>query len=180
MKFTATGLAPATIVDLEPRQDERGFFARMFCAEEFAAHGLNRAFVQGNTSYTRLKNTLRGMHYQVDGAEESKLVRCTRGAILDVIIDVRPASPTYRQHVSVELSQDNHRQLYVPEGFAHGFITLTDDVEVSYLVSAFYAPGKECGIRWNDPTFSIAWPTDAPNLSDKDASHPDYVVKTER
>lgn len=175
MKFTETKLPGAFIIDLEKRFDERGFFARTFCANEFAAHGLKTNMVQGNMSLSKLKGTLRGMHYQVDGAEEAKLIRCTKGAILDVIIDIRKDSPTYCQHIAVELNDENHTMLYVPEGFAHGFITLVDNIEVSYQVSQFYTPGKEKGIRWNDPLFGINWPIANPIVSEKDAVHPDYV-----
>lgn len=175
MIFTETILPQAYIIDLEKREDERGFFARTFCANEFAALGLKSNFVQTNMSLSTQKGTLRGMHYQIDGAEEAKLIRCTRGAILDVIIDIRPHSPTYCRHIQVELSQDNYRMLYVPEGFAHGFLTLTPDVEVTYQVSQFYTPGKEKGIRWNDPLFGIAWPVEHPILSEKDAAHPDFT-----
>lgn len=175
MIFTETKLKGAYLIDLQKREDHRGFFARAFCADEFKAHGLNSVFVQGNISRTLKKHTLRGMHYQVDGAEEAKLVRCTKGKILDVILDVRKDSPTFGQHVAVELSEDNHRQIYVPEGFAHGFLTLVDNIEVAYLVSQFYSPGKEKGIRWNDTQFNIQWPVDAPVLSEKDAGYADYV-----
>lgn len=175
MIFHETKLKDAFILDLEKRGDHRGFFARTFCADEFKKHGLNTSFVQGNMSLSTEKHTLRGMHFQVDGAEEAKLIRCTKGAILDVIIDIRKDSPSYCEHIAVELTEDNYRQLYVPEGFAHGFITLTETIEVSYLVSEFYTPGKESGIRWNDPLFNIQWPTDSPILSEKDATHPDYV-----
>jgi dTDP-4-dehydrorhamnose 3,5-epimerase len=174
MIFTKTKLEGAYIIDLEKREDPRGFFARTFCANEFAAHGLRETMFQGNMSLSKPKFTLRGMHYQIDGAEEAKLIRCTRGTILDVIIDIRPTSATYCQHIAVELSQENYRQLYVPEGFAHGFITLEENCEVSYLVSQFYSPGKERGIRWNDPLFGIEWPTLTPVVSEKDAVHPDY------
>ncbi len=175
MIFTETKLKGAFIIDLEKRFDERGFFARTFCANEFAAHGLKTNMVQGNMSLSKQKGTLRGMHYQVDGAEEAKLIRCTKGAILDVIIDIRKDSATYCEHIAVELTDENHRMLYVPEGFAHGFITLVDNIEVSYQVSQFYTPGKEKGIRWNDPLFNIQWPTSSPVVSEKDGQHPDYI-----
>ena len=176
MIFTETKLKGAFIIDLEKRTDDRGFFARTYCAEEFAKHGLSTSMPQSNMSLSKFKNTLRGMHYQIDGAEEAKLIRCTRGSILDVIIDIRKKSETYCQYFSVELTDENHRMLYVPEGFAHGFITLSDNVEVSYQVSQFYTPGKEKGIRWNDPLFNIQWPIDQPILSEKDAIHPDFEV----
>lgn len=174
MLFTETKLKGAFILDMEKREDPRGFFARTFCANEFKEHGLNTVFVQANMSRTMQKHTIRGMHYQVDGAEEAKLVRCTKGSILDVIIDVRKDSPTFGQHISVELTEDNYRQLYVPEGFAHGFMTLEDNIEVSYMVSAFYTPGKERGIRWDDPYFGINWPANDPLLSEKDAGYEDF------
>jgi dTDP-4-dehydrorhamnose 3,5-epimerase len=176
MIFTETKLKGAFIIELEKRIDERGFFARTFCADEFKKHGLNTNMPQSNMSLSKFKNTIRGMHYQVDGAEEAKLIRCTKGSILDVIIDIRKGSPTFAQHIKVELTDENYKMLYVPEGFAHGFITLSDNVEVSYQVSQFYTPGKEKGIRWNDPMFKIEWPTSNPVISDKDAAHPDYIA----
>lgn len=175
MLFTETKLKGAFIIDLEKRVDERGFFARSFCANEFEKHGLNTVMPQTNMSLSKFKNTIRGMHYQIDGAEEAKLIRCTKGEILDVIIDIRKNSPTYCQHISVELSDENYRMLYVPEGFAHGFLTLTDNVEVNYQVSQFYTPGKEKGIRWNDPLFAINWNIENPIISEKDAIHPDFI-----
>lgn len=175
MIFTETKLKGAFIIDLQKREDGRGFFARTFCADEFAKHGLNTNMPQSNMSYSKTKHTLRGMHFQVDGAEEAKLIRCTKGAILDVIIDIRKSSATYCEHIAVELTEQNHTMLYVPEGFAHGFITLVDDVEVTYQVSQFYTPGKERGIRWNDPLFGIRWPSEHPVISEKDAVHPDYI-----
>lgn len=175
MIFTETKLKGAFIIDIQKREDERGFFARTFCADEFKAHGLNTVMPQSNMSLSKFKNTIRGMHFQVDGAEEAKLIRCTKGGILDVIIDIRKNSPTYCQHIAVELTEENYRMLYVPEGFAHGFCTITDNVEVSYQVSQFYTPGKEKGIRWNDPLFGIVWPTQNPIISEKDAVHPDFV-----
>ena len=176
MIFTETKLKGAFVIDLQKREDERGFFARTYCADEFAKHGLSINMPQSNMSLSKEKGTLRGMHFQVDGAEEAKLIRCTRGGILDVIIDIRKDSATYCQHIAVELTDQNHRMLYVPEGFAHGFITLIDNVEVAYQVSQFYTPGKEKGIRWNDPLFAIEWPTTNPIISEKDAIHP-YFVK---
>jgi dTDP-4-dehydrorhamnose 3,5-epimerase len=175
MIFTETKLKGAFIIDLQKREDERGFFARTYCANEFAKHGLRTNMPQSNMSLSNIKHTLRGMHYQIDGAEEAKLIRCTKGVILDVIIDIRKTSPTYCQHIAVELTEENHRMLYVPEGFAHGFITLVDHVEVAYQVSQFYTPGKERGIRWNDPLFAIEWPTLKPVISEKDAEHPDFI-----
>ena len=175
MIFTETKLKGAFIIDLQKREDERGFFARTYCADEFSKHGLSTHMPQSNMSLSKQKHTLRGMHFQVDGAEEAKLIRCTTGSILDVIIDIRKSSPTYSEHISVELTDENHRMLYVPEGFAHGFITLVDHVEVAYQVSQFYTPGKERGIRWNDPLFGIKWPTQQPIISEKDAVHPDFV-----
>ena len=174
MIFTETKLSGAFILELEKRGDHRGFFARTFCAKEFEEHGLRTSFVQANMSKSLEKHTLRGMHYQVDGAEEAKLIRCTKGRILDVIIDIRPDSQTYCEHIAVELTAENFKQLYVPEGFAHGFLTLEEDIEVTYLVSEFYAPGKEKGIRWDDPLFKIDWPIDTPILSVKDAKHSDF------
>src|SRR5688572_1245749 len=145
MRFTETKLAGAFLLDIEPREDERGFFARTFCRREFTAHGLSPAVVQCNSSYNHARGTLRGMHYQLPPAAEAKLVRCIRGAIYDVIVDLRPGSATYLEHVGVELTADNRRQLYVPELFAHGYLTLTDGAEVAYQVSEFYAPGAERG-----------------------------------
>lgn len=174
MIFTETLLQGAFIIDLEKRGDERGFFARTFCANEFSAHGLKTTFVQGNMSKSVHKHTLRGMHYQIDGAEEAKLVRCTKGALYDVILDMREGSETFGNYFATELSEENGRQLYIPEGFAHGFCTLAENTEIAYLVTAFYAPGKEAGIRWNDPTFGIQWPTESPILSERDAGYGDY------
>lgn len=176
MEFIKTDLKDAYIIDLEKRGDHRGFFARTFCANEFAEHGLKTNFVQCNMSRSKEKHTLRGFHYQIDGAEEAKLIRCTKGSILDVIIDIRKGSPSYGKHIAVELTEENHRMLYVPEGFAHSFITLEEDIEVFYMVSEFYTPGKERGIRWNDPSFNVKWPTDSPILSEKDANWPDFEL----
>jgi dTDP-4-dehydrorhamnose 3,5-epimerase len=175
MKFTETRLKNAFLIETEPRKDERGFFLRTFCSREFAGYGLRTNMVQSNLSHSVSKFTLRGMHYQSDGAEEAKLVRCSRGRIWDVIIDLRPGSPTYCQHQGFELSGENNLMLYVPEGFAHGFITLVDNSEVFYQVSNFYDPSREHGVRWNDKIFGIEWPTTRPVISAKDSAHPDYV-----
>jgi len=175
MNFTETKLSGAFVIELQRTEDSRGFFARAFCRREFEAHGLNPAVAQCNTSFNRAAGTLRGMHYQVDPFREVKLVRCISGAIHDVIIDLRPASPTYRAWAGFDLSAENHRTLYVPEGFAHGYLTLADHTEVFYQVSEFYNPGHERGIRWNDPAFAIHWPVTPRIVSPKDASHPDFA-----
>ncbi len=174
MKFTPTKLPGVRIIDIEERRDDRGFFARGWCRKEFEAQGLTARIAQANISYSRHKGTLRGMHYQVSPHEEAKVVRCTRGAIHDVIVDLREDSPTFKQWIGVELNQDNHRMLYVPEGFAHGFMTLRDDTEVFYLVSEFYTPGAEAGLRYNDPAFGIEWPGEPAVITDKDRSWPDF------
>lgn len=172
MRFEPTSIDGVFTVELERRGDERGFFARMYCEEEFRAAGLEPAVVQGNLSFSREKGTLRGMHYQVDPAPETKLVRCTRGAILDVVVDLREDSPTRLQHVAVRLDAENRRALYVPRWFAHGFLTLEDDTEVSYLVSAPYTPEAERGLRHDDPRLGIDWPIPVSVVSPKDASWP--------
>lgn len=178
MKFVETGLAGAYVIELEHREDERGFFARTFCRNEFEEHGLNPDVAQCNLSYNFKKGTLRGMHYQVPPATEVKLVRCVHGAIFDVIVDLRRDSPTYLQHVGVELSSANRAALYVPEMFGHGYQALTDDAEVVYQVSEFYAPGTERGIRYDDPRLGIAWPMPVSVISDKDASWPPFAEDT--
>lgn len=172
MIFTETDLPGAFMIDLEEKPDERGFFARTFCREEFAAHGLEPDVAQCNVSTNHRAGTLRGMHYQVEPAAETKLIRCTQGAIYDVIIDMRPASPTYLSHVGVELTAANHRALYVPGLFAHGYQTLTDGAEVSYQVGERYTPGHERGLRHDDPAFGIDWPLPVSVISEKDASWP--------
>lgn len=174
MIFHETTLKDAWLIDIEPRGDDRGFFARTFCAKEFAAHGLLTDFVQQNLSHSAHKGTLRGMHRQLAPHEEAKVVRCLKGALFDAIIDLRPDSPTYMKWEGFELSADNKRALYVPPGFGHGFQTLTDDVEANYLVSAYYAPDAEAGVRWNDPAFGIEWPLEPTVISDKDQSWADY------
>lgn len=174
MIFTSTKLQGAFIIDLKKIEDDRGFFARTFCANEFAERGIESKFVQANTSLSYKKGTLRGMHFQNSPYEEDKLVRCTKGALYDVIIDLRKNSPTYKQWIGVELTENNHRALFVPKGFGHGFITLEDNSEANYLVSQFYAPGAENGIRFNDPQFNIKWPIEPVVISDKDRNHPDF------
>ena len=172
MRFEETALAGAFVIDLERREDDRGFFARTYCQREFEEHGLNPAVAQCNLSYSRRSGTLRGMHYQTGDAAEAKLVRCIRGAIHDVIVDLREGSPTYLKHFGVDLSARNHRALYVPEGFAHGFLSLMDDTEIAYQVSTFYAPGQERGLRYDDPALGIPWPAEITSISEKDASWP--------
>lgn len=177
MIFTDTALPGVIVVDLDPREDERGFFARAWCRKEFEDHGLNAELVQCNVSFNHRRGTLRGMHYQEEPHSEVKLVRCTRGAIYDVAVDLRPNSPTWMRWTGVELTAENRRMLYVPEGFAHGYQTLDDETEVFYQVSEFYAPDSERGLRWNDPAFAIEWPhADRRLISDKDRSWPDYVA----
>lgn len=174
MIFTETKLPGAYLIDIEKREDQRGFFARAWCQQEFEAHGLVPRVVQTNISFNKCQGTLRGMHYQAAPYAETKLVRCTRGAIYDVIIDLRPDSPTYKQWLGVELTAENYRMLYVPEGFAHGFQTLADNVEVTYQVSQFYTPQAEGGLRYNDPAFGIEWPVQVQVISDKDQNWPDF------
>lgn len=158
MIFTETKLKGAFVIDIEPREDERGFFARSWCEDEFAKHGLNSRLAQCNISFNKKRGTLRGMHYQIEPFPEAKLTRCTRGAIYDVIIDLRSHSPTFKQWVSVELNAENRRALYIPAGFAHGFQTLEDNTEVFYQMSEFYHPECARGVRWDDPAFGIIWP----------------------
>ncbi|MGB2655142.1 MAG: dTDP-4-dehydrorhamnose 3,5-epimerase, partial [Candidatus Acidiferrum sp.] len=158
--FTETKLRGAFVIELEKHADHRGFFARTYCQREFESHKLNTCFVQCNVSFNKLKGTLRGMHFQASPHEEAKLIRCTRGSVYDVIVDLRPESATFREYVSVVLSAENGKMLYVPEEFAHGFQTLEDNTEVFYQMSQFYAPEHARGVRWNDPAFGIAWPED--------------------
>jgi len=174
MNFTETALPGAYVIGLEKRGDERGFFARVYCRREFEQHGLVTEFVQVNTSLSGQKGTLRGMHYQLPPSAETKLVRCIRGALYDVILDLRPASPTFGRSFGIELSADNRTMLYIPKGFAHGFVTLTEDVEAFYFVDEFYAPQQERIVRWNDPRFAIPWPVAPISLSDKDRAARDF------
>lgn len=170
MRFEETRLGGAFVVEPEPIHDERGFFARTFCTREFEEHGLDPVVAQCNVSYNEREGTVRGLHFSVDA--EAKLVRCTRGAVWDVIVDLRPDSPTYRAHVAVELSAENRRALWVPPGFAHGFQTLTDGAEVFYQMSRPYAPGAQRGYRYDDPAFAVAWPRPVSVLSERDAAAP--------
>ena len=170
MIFTETKLKGAYIIDLERREDPRGFFARAFCQKEFAAHGLKPTIAQTNIAFNLKKGTLRGMHFQHPPAAETKLVRCTRGAILDIIVDLRPESPNYLHHVAAELNEDNHRAIYVPERFAHGYQVLRDKTETSYQVGEFYTPGSEGGLLYNDPRLGLEWPLAVAVISEKDAS----------
>jgi dTDP-4-dehydrorhamnose 3,5-epimerase len=168
MIFTETKLKGAFILDIEKREDSRGFFGRVFCQNEMKAHGLNPNIAQANTAFNIQKGTVRGMHFQYPPAAETKLVRCTRGAILDIIVDLRPESPTYLQHIEVELNEDNYRALYVPERFGHGYQALRDKTETSYQVGEFYTPGTEGGLLYNDPKLGLVWPLPVSIISDKD------------
>jgi len=173
--FRETVLKGAFTIDLDRVEDERGFFARSWCVKEFEANGLDTRLVQCNVSFNKVRGTLRGMHYQVAPAAEVKVVRCTRGAVHDVIADLRPDSPTYKQAFSVLLSAENRRMLYIPKGFAHGFLTLTDDAEVFYQMSEYYAPECARGFRWDDATFAISWPDLVRIISSKDRNYPDFA-----
>jgi dTDP-4-dehydrorhamnose 3,5-epimerase len=176
MKFTELQLPGAFLVDLEPIEDERGFFARSFCRQEFAARGLNAAVAQCSLSFNWQRGTLRGLHYQAPPHAEAKMVRCTRGALYDVVVDVRRDSPTYCRWSAVELSAENHRMLYIPEGLAHGFQTLQEDTELFYQMSEFYVPGSARGLRWDDPAFTIEWPLPITAISDRDRSYRPFVA----
>ncbi len=174
MRFEETKLQGAFIVHLEPKEDDRGFFARSFCQNEFAEHGLKTSIAQANLSFNHKAGTLRGMHFQYPPAAETKLIRCTTGSLYDVIVDLRPESSTFGQHIGVELSAANHVALYVPERFGHGFMTLVDGTEASYQVGEFYTPGKEGGLRFDDPTLGISWPMTPAVMSDKDSGWPTF------
>ena len=172
MIFSESPLPGAFIVDLELHSDERGFFARSYCPDEFAARGLTTPLQQCSVSYNARKGTLRGLHYQAAPHEEHKLVRCTAGAIFDVIVDIRPQSRHYKRWFGTELSAQNRRALFIPAGFAHGFITLSDDAEVYYMISVSYSPAHAQGFRWNDPAFGIQWPLSPSVISPRDAAYP--------
>lgn len=175
MRFIPAGIEGAFLVEPELITDERGFFARTWCREEFSAHGLNPDLVQCNISYNKRRGTLRGMHYQKPPHAEAKLVRCTQGALHDVIVDLRMESPTYLRWCGVDLTAENRRALYIPEGCAHGFITLADDTEVLYHMSELFHAECAAGIRWNDPAFSIRWPVEPAVISERDRGYPDFV-----
>ena len=175
MRFLETGLAGAWLIEPEPAEDERGLFARTYCERELAGRGIRARFVQCSTSFNRRANTLRGMHYQAEPAAEEKIVRCTRGAIHDVIADLRAGSPTRLKWFAAELTADNRRALYVPRGFAHGFKTLADASEIFYQISEFYDPAAARGVRWNDPALGIRWPGGEPILSERDRGYPDIA-----
>ncbi len=172
MLFTETALKGAFLIDIERREDNRGFFARTFCGQEFVAQGLEVTNVQCSIAFNHKKGTIRGMHYQVAPATEAKLVRCTQGAIYDVIVDMRPESPTYLSHIGVELTANNHRALYVPEMFAHGYQTLTDGAEVVYQMNKFYTPGYERGLHYDDPILALEWPLPVSEISKQDLKWP--------
>ena len=177
MKFKETNLKGAFVIEVDKLVDDRGFFGRLWCKEEFIEHDLNTDIVQSNVSLSRKKGTLRGMHFQRSPYQETKYVRCTRGSVYDVIIDLRPDSPTFKKWFGVELTEHNYKMIYVPKNFAHGFITLEDDSEVYYLVTQFYNKEAEDGLRWNDPVFEIQWPIEVDEISDKDNMHPGFDLK---
>jgi dTDP-4-dehydrorhamnose 3,5-epimerase len=177
--FTETKLPGAFLIEPEKLEDDRGFFARSWCCREFETRGLNARLVQCDISFSQNKGTLRGMHYQVPPFSEVKLVRCTRGSIYDAIIDLRPDSPTFKDHIGEILSMENHKMLYVPQGLAHGFVTLEDSTEVFYQMSEFYAPEHGRGVRWNDPTFNISWPLIPRVMSERDRTYPDFGIKSD-
>lgn len=176
MIFTRTSIEGAYSIELERREDLRGFFARAWCKSEFEAHGLDVDFVQGNLVVSKKRGTVRGLHYQMAPYEEAKLVRCARGSIFDVIVDIRPESPTFGRWFGIELDAESYRMVYVPARCAHGYQSLADDVEVFYQVSQFYRPEAERGLRYDDPAFGIRWPLEAVGLSEKDRNWPDYVL----
>lgn len=174
MTFQQTRLAGVFEVHLAPNPDERGFFARSWCQKEFENHGLNPSLAQCNVSFNTRKGTLRGMHYQAAPHAEAKLVRCTQGAVYDVVVDLRPQSPTFKQWIGVELTAANRRMMYIPEGCAHGFLTLQDESEIFYQMSEFYHAESARGVRWNDPAFGITWPRPVEVISERDRSYPDF------
>jgi dTDP-4-dehydrorhamnose 3,5-epimerase len=174
LRFTELSLQGAYLVEIEPRADERGFFARTFCEDEFAAAGLVSRFPQASISYNARRGTVRGMHFQAAPHEETKLVRCLAGAVHDVIVDLRPASPTYRRSIGLELSAQNRSALYIPRGVAHGFQSLADDSELLYMIDVNYVAEAARGVRWNDPFIDVSWPDPIEVIADRDASFPDW------
>jgi len=177
MTFQETKLCGVFEIHIEPKTDERGFFARSWCRHEFEQHNLNPNLAQCSISFNLKKGTLRGMHYQTGDHAETKVVRCTRGAIYDVAVDMRPSSGTFMQWIGTELTAMNRRALYIPEGCAHGFLTLEDETEVFYQISEFYYPEAACGVRWNDPSFGIVWPEIVEVISERDKTYPDFEPK---
>jgi dTDP-4-dehydrorhamnose 3,5-epimerase len=180
MIIVSTAVKGAYLIRQDRKDDHRGFFTRLFCAKEFEEHGIEFVIAQSNMSFTQKKNTIRGMHYQVDGAEEDKLVTCMKGSILDVFIDLRRDSSTFCRHMMVELTENDNMSLLVPKGCAHGFLTLEDDSLMMYYVSNCYDAERERGVRWNDPCFGIQWPVKNPILSMKDTDYPDFKVSEEQ
>ncbi|HZS11567.1 MAG TPA: dTDP-4-dehydrorhamnose 3,5-epimerase [Nitrospirales bacterium] len=177
MHFTATDLPGVFLIEPEPAVDDRGMFARTWCRQEFSEHGLDANWVQSSVSFNPHRGTVRGLHYQAPPNPETKLIRCTRGAIFDVVVDLRPGSPTLGRHIAIELNANTHRELYVPDGLAHGFQTLEDDTEVIYLISEYYHPELSRGVRWNDPAFGIAWPLPVSKISERDRTYPDWSAE---
>jgi dTDP-4-dehydrorhamnose 3,5-epimerase len=178
MKFIESPLKGVFVIELEKRGDDRGFFARLFCEREFKEHGLNPRIVQMNNSLSGQRGTLRGIHYQLRPRAEDKTFRCLRGALFDVVIDLRQDSPTYLKHFAAELTAENRKMIHVPQGCANSFMTLEDNTEIFYFTSEFYSPGDERGIRYNDPALGIRWPMEPLVISDKDRNHPDFKAET--
>jgi len=177
MIFNKTKIEGVYLIDIEKYEDQRGFFARTWCQREFREHGLNPRLTQCNLSFNKFKGTLRGMHFQSAPFEEAKLVSCMQGAVYDVIIDLRHGSPTFKKYLHATLTAEAHNMIYVPEGFAHGFLTLTDSTYVFYQMSEYYMPEYGRGIRWNDPEFNIEWPDEVNVISDRDANYPDFSIE---
>ncbi len=176
MIFQPTKLAGVFEIRLERKSDERGFFARTWCKDEFAAHGLNANLVQSSISFNAKPGTLRGMHYQAAPFAETKVVRCTQGALYDVVVDLRPDSPTFKKWISAELTAENRDALYIPRGCAHGFLTLASDTEILYLMSQVYDAESSRGVRWNDPAFAIDWPVEVQVIAERDRTYPDFLA----
>jgi len=174
MKFTKTNISDLYIIEIEKKEDSRGYFARTFCKKEFASQDLQTDFVQSNIAHSDSKGTLRGMHYQKSPHSETKIVRCTRGSLYDIAIDLRPGSPTFKKWFGTELSDSGNKMLYIPKGFAHGYLTLQDKTEIQYMVSECYTPSSEKGVRYNDPAFNIKWPIEPKIISKKDKNWPDF------
>ena len=177
MRFRESPLAGLFVIDVEPAEDDRGFFARTYCAAAFVERGLDPAVAQSSIAYSARKGTLRGMHYQRAPHAETKLIRCTRGAVHDVAIDLRPDSPTFRRWFAAELTAANRRMLYIPEGFAHGYLTLEDETEISYQMSTPYHPEAAEGVRWDDPAFAITWPIEVAVIAERDRDYPDFAAR---